>query len=204
MSHRTHQSLNFKSAKDISTGTKFINSIQGFFNKLMQNNEGCYCGDICPHAITFFQWADTPYEIVKDHYYKIHRDCQEVMKTNPNEQSNCSIANHLSQKTIKNVVSKYEELHKNFIQIKKDINRTQSDCLTFQNKDFQDKMINILMCYGYEDLKVGYIQGMNLILSGLIYHIKEEIRSFAVFRKLIFSIRTIYFNGTLFFIPGFK
>ena len=76
MSHRTHQSLNFKSAKDVSsTGTKFINTIHDFFNKLRGYNEGCYCGDICPHAIKFFQWADTPYEIVKDHYYKILKDC---------------------------------------------------------------------------------------------------------------------------------
>ena len=82
------------------------------------------------------------------------------------------------------------------IQIKKDINRTQSESLTFQNQVFQERMINILMAYGYEDVKVGYIQGMNVILSGLIYHIKEEVKAYAVFRKFIFSIRTIYFNGT--------
>lgn len=56
-------------------------------------------------------------------------------------------------------------------------------------------MANILMSYGFEDTKVGYIQGMNMILSGIIYHVKEEIKSYAVFRKLIFTIRTIYFNG---------
>lgn len=29
------------------------------------------------------------------------------------------------------------------------------------------------MCYGFEDIKVGYIQGMNMILSGIIYHVKD-------------------------------
>jgi hypothetical protein len=42
---------------------------------------------------------------------------------------------------------------------------------------------------------VGYIQGMNMILSGLLYHIKDEVKTYAVFRKLIFSIRSIYFDG---------
>jgi hypothetical protein len=56
-------------------------------------------------------------------------------------------------------------------------------------------MANILMSYGFEDPKVGYIQGMNMILSGVIYHVKDEIKSYAVFRKLIFTIRNIYFNG---------
>jgi len=39
---------------------------------------------------------------------------------------------------------------------------------------------------------------MNMILSGLLFHIKEEIKTYAVFRKLIFTIRSIYLNGTLF------
>ncbi len=51
------------------------------------------------------------------------------------------------------------------------------------------------MCYASEDLKLGYIQGMNMILSGLLYHIKEEIKTYAVFRKLIFSMRGIYLNS---------
>lgn len=58
-------------------------------------------------------------------------------------------------------------------------------------------MKNILECYAYEDAEVGYIQGMNMILSGLLYHVKDEIKAFAVFRKLIYEMRTIYFNGKL-------
>ena len=77
----------------------------------------------------------------------------------------------------------------------KDIDRTQSDSLTFQNPIFKEKMKNILMCYGYEDPQIGYIQGMNMILSGLLYHIKDEVKTYAVFRKLIFLVRTVYFNG---------
>ena len=53
-----------------------------------------------------------------------------------------------------------------------------------------------MRCYSYEDPEIGYIQGMNLILSGIIYHVKDEVRSYAIFRKLIFNIRTIYFDGT--------
>lgn len=68
--------------------------------------------------------------------------------------------------------------------------------MTFQNREFKDKIRNILRCYSYEDPEIGYIQGMNLILSGIIYHVKDEVRSYAIFRKLIFNIRTIYFDGT--------
>ncbi len=56
------------------------------------------------------------------------------------------------------------------------------------------------MSYAFEDKQVGYIQGMNMILSGLLYHIKEEIKTYAVFRKLIFTMRSIYLNSTLYLI----
>lgn len=65
-------------------------------------------------------------------------------------------------------------------------------------------MGNILMVYGFEDAKVGYIQGMNMILSGIAYHVKDEVRSYAVFRKLIFTIRSTYINGKLCFIKVLK
>jgi hypothetical protein len=52
------------------------------------------------------------------------------------------------------------------------------------------------MTYAYEDRLVGYIQGMNMILSGLLYHIKEEIKTYAVFRKVIFTMRSIYLDST--------
>lgn len=87
MTHRSHQSLNFKSAKETSTGTKILSSIQDFFNKLMRSNEGCSCGDPCPYAIKFFQWADVPYQVVKDHYFKVLNGWEEAMKANPNESS---------------------------------------------------------------------------------------------------------------------
>lgn len=58
--HRTHKSLNFKSGKDQSTGTKFLNTIQGFINKIMRSNEGCNCSDPCPWASQFFKWVEVP------------------------------------------------------------------------------------------------------------------------------------------------
>lgn len=60
------------------------------------------------------------------------------------------------------------------------------------------------MVYGFEDAKVGYIQGMNMILSGIAYDLKDEVRSYAVFRKLIFTIRSTYINGKLCFIKVLK
>lgn len=56
------------------------------------------------------------------------------------------------------------------------------------------------MSYAFEDKQVGYIQGMNMILSGLLYHIKEEVKTYAVFRKLIFTMRSIYLNSSLYII----
>jgi hypothetical protein len=37
---------------------------------------------------------------------------------------------------------------------------------------------------------------MNLILSGILYHVKDEIKSFAIFRNLILNVRSIYLFGT--------
>lgn len=62
---------------------------------------------------------------------------------------------------------------------------------------FKERQYQILMSYAFEDKQVGYIQGMNMILSGLLYHIKEEVKTYAVFRKLIFTMRSIYLNSIL-------
>jgi hypothetical protein len=59
--HRSHKSLNFKSANDHTTGAKILNSIQDFFIKIMNNNQnGCSCGDPCPWSLKFFRWVDVP------------------------------------------------------------------------------------------------------------------------------------------------
>lgn len=46
-----------------------------------------------------------------------------------------------------------------------------------------------------EDTKIGYVQGMNMILAGILYHVKDEVRSFGIFRKILYSIRGIYLDG---------
>ena len=51
------------------------------------------------------------------------------------------------------------------------------------------------MCYTIEDPEVGYVQGMNMILSGFLYHIQDEAFSYAVFRKLFHSIRQNYLHN---------
>jgi hypothetical protein len=52
------------------------------------------------------------------------------------------------------------------------------------------------MTYATEDPMVGYVQGMNMILSGIIYHVKDEVRTYGIFRKLIQSLRSIYLHST--------
>ena len=37
---------------------------------------------------------------------------------------------------------------------------------------------------------------MNIILSGILYHVKDEVKSFAIFRNVILNTRSIYINGT--------
>ena len=56
-------------------------------------------------------------------------------------------------------------------------------------------MANILMAYATEDPKVGYVQGMNLVLSGVLYHVKDEVKSYAVMRNLVYAMRGVYLHG---------
>lgn len=86
----------------------------------------------------------------------------------------------------------------------KDIDRTQSDSPTFQNALFKERQRKILMSYATEDPKVGYIQGMNIILSGILYHVKDEIKTFAIFRNLILNVRNMYLHGTPPFLRRFQ
>ena len=50
-----------------------------------------------------------------------------------------------------------------------------------------------------EDIKVGYVQGMNMILAGILYHVKEEAKCYGIFRKLLNSIRSIYLDSNFIF-----
>ena len=55
----------------------------------------------------------------------------------------------------------------------------------------------MLMCYSVEDPEVGYVQSMNIIVSGVLYHVRDEAKSYAISRKIFHEIRRIYLNGTL-------
>ena len=70
--------------------------------------------------------------------------------------------------------------------------RTQACYPAFKNEKVLEKGEKILMCYALEDPDVGYIQGMNMILSGFLYHIQEEAKTYAVTRKIFHSVRDIY------------
>lgn len=40
------------------------------------------------------------------------------------------------------------------------------------------------MCYAVEDPEVGYVQSMNIVISGVLYHIRDEAKTYAICRKL--------------------
>ena len=67
-------------------------------------------------------------------------------------------------------------LKKEYKQIEKDLNRTALP--EFQNEkfkiDFIQKIQNILVAYSNLNKKIGYVQGMNLVVSHLIYNVCEN------------------------------
>jgi hypothetical protein len=56
------------------------------------------------------------------------------------------------------------------------------------------------MCYTVEDPEVGYVQSMNIVMSGVLYHVRDEAKTYAICRKLFHEIRKIYLKGMLFFL----
>lgn len=83
------------------------------------------------------------------------------------------------------------------VQIEKDAKRTQPEVATFTTVKYQTMLKEILANYSKYDPEIGYVQGMNVILSGLLYHIKEEEPTFWVFAKLMkrLEIRTLYLKS---------
>jgi hypothetical protein len=54
---------------------------------------------------------------------------------------------------------------------------------------------NVLRCYVIEDTKIGYVQGMNMILAGILYHVKDEAKSYGIFRKVLYYMRDVYLDS---------
>lgn len=54
------------------------------------------------------------------------------------------------------------------------------------------------MCYSVEDPEVGYVQSMNIVMSGVLYHVRDEAKTYAICRKLFHEIRRIYLKGNTF------
>jgi hypothetical protein len=46
-------------------------------------------------------------------------------------------------------------------------------------------LLNILKTYSVYDLEVGYVQGMNMVVASLLYHIKKEEECFWAFVELM-------------------
>lgn len=76
-----------------------------------------------------------------------------------------------------NLYQKFKDmkpLTSNGVQIEKDLQRTQPQINSFKTEKYLRMLERILKAYSLRDQKVGYIQGMNIIVSGLLYHIKSE------------------------------
>ncbi len=85
----------------------------------------------------------------------------------------------------------------NYIQIKRDLNRTYPGCPYFsEGGPGQPEMERVLTAYAKYDAQIGYVQGMNFIVGALLYHCSEEI-AFWIFVSLIedYEIRDIYLPG---------
>ena len=79
-------------------------------------------------------------------------------------------------------------------QIEKDLRRTQPNSATFQNILYLSKLKETLLTYHQIDPEVGYMQGMNIVASIVVYHsrsVSESVEVFAmVMRKC--NLREIY------------
>ena len=74
-------------------------------------------------------------------------------------------------KLSKEVPSLYEK------QIDKDIKRTINDNLK-NNDELKKKMKNVLMCYSIRNSSIGYCQGFNFLVLGLLEVLKGEVIHF--------------------------
>jgi hypothetical protein len=55
-------------------------------------------------------------------------------------------------------------------QILKDLKRTQPFSKTFQSEQYQHALYQSLIAYAKTDPQIGYVQGMNIVCSVLLYH----------------------------------
>ena len=80
-------------------------------------------------------------------------------------------------------VEKVEEKH--LKQINKDIPRTQSDNVLFATASYQNHLRDILSTYCKINPEVGYVQGMNIIASGIVFHTKNYTQSMSIFNLIM-------------------
>lgn len=82
-------------------------------------------------------------------------------------------------------------------QVEKDIKRTFSNVPTFTTDRFRSMLRSILLNYSKYDREVLYVQGMNVVVAGLLYHIKEEEATFWVFCKIMekIQVRTLFLGS---------
>lgn len=71
-------------------------------------------------------------------------------------------------------------------QIEKDLSRTYPECPTFANNAlFRHMLRSILVAYSIYDSEMGYVQGINMIVSVMLYHIKNPEQTFWAFVDLM-------------------
>ena len=105
-----------------------------------------------------------------------------------------------SYKSLNSAYFTYKSLplsESNKTQIQKDIERTQPHVDSFKTPKYLSMLKSILEVYSTFDSEVGYVQGMNILVSGLLYHIKDEEDTFWVFCKMMqeCNLRKLFLQG---------
>ena len=117
---------------------------------------------------------------------------------NPNINKNLKIKKYLmekfsplskfSQALIKKKYTdlKFENNHKNDIEIKKDLTRTFPDNILFKyGNHYYNKLYHVLTAYSNYNKNIGYAQGLNFLAANIIYFFEEEIEEFIFLDALI-------------------
>jgi hypothetical protein len=79
----------------------------------------------------------------------------------------------------------YTSLNDNLKQIEKDVPRTQSDHPTFKSDKYRNILKEVLVSYCKLDYEIGYVQGMNIIASVVVYHGRSNYECLRVFDLIL-------------------
>ena len=99
---------------------------------------------------------------------------------------------------------KFENNHKNDVEIKKDLTRTFPDNILFKyGNNYYNKLYHVLTAFSNYNKNIGYIQGINFLAAHIIYYFEEEIEEFIFLdalihkfdlEKILSTTNSIFFN----------